>query len=111
MTAFLAVNLALRFLLELCALVASGYWGFRTGSGVSRFLLGIGAPVLLAMAWGMFGSPRAAITLSGPVKLLVELAVFGIAAVALAAAGRPTLAWIFSSLVLANRLSMSLWRQ
>jgi hypothetical protein len=26
-------NLALRFLLELCALVSLGYWGFKTASG------------------------------------------------------------------------------
>ena len=26
-----AANLALRFLLELCALGALGYWGFKTG--------------------------------------------------------------------------------
>ena len=27
-------NLALRYLLELCALGALGYWGFKTGGGL-----------------------------------------------------------------------------
>lgn len=36
-------NLALRFLLELCALIALAYWGFETGSGaIAKFALGIG---------------------------------------------------------------------
>jgi hypothetical protein len=43
-------NLALRFLLELCALVALGYWGFRTGSGLfAKIGLGIGVPLLTIM--------------------------------------------------------------
>jgi hypothetical protein len=31
MRLFKSVNLALRFLLELCALAALAYWGFQTG--------------------------------------------------------------------------------
>ena len=43
-------NLALRFLLELCALVALGYWGFKTGSGaIAKFALGIGTPLVAAV--------------------------------------------------------------
>jgi hypothetical protein len=50
-------NLALRFLLELCALAALGYWGFQTGRGpVMSAVLGIGAWLLTAagrpsLAW------------------------------------------------------------
>jgi hypothetical protein len=35
-------NLALRFLLELAALGAVGYWGWRTGSRLTRPLLASG---------------------------------------------------------------------
>jgi Protein of unknown function (DUF2568) len=39
-------NLPLRFLLELCALGALGYWGFKTGGAlVAKVGLGIGAPL------------------------------------------------------------------
>ena len=43
-------NLALRFLLELCALGALGYWGFKTGGGaVAKITLSIGAPLVAAV--------------------------------------------------------------
>ncbi len=35
-------NLALRFLLELCALGALGYWGFKTGGGLAA-KIGLGS--------------------------------------------------------------------
>ena len=52
-------NLALRLLPELCALGALGYWGFKTGGGsLARIGLGVGAPLVAAVAWGVFASPR-----------------------------------------------------
>ncbi|WP_422392202.1 YrdB family protein [Niallia oryzisoli] len=45
-----------------------------------KFFLGIGAPVLLAVIWGAFGSPKAKIKLSWPLHLFLELIVFGIPA-------------------------------
>lgn len=51
MSAVIAVNLGVRFLLELCELAALGYWGFQAGGGaLVRIGLGIGAPVLAAVA-------------------------------------------------------------
>ena len=48
-----SVNLALRFLLELCALGALGYWGFKTGSTTSSKIgLGLGVPLVAAVVWG-----------------------------------------------------------
>lgn len=54
-------SLLLRFLLELCALGALGYWGFKTGGGwITKFGLGIGAPLVTAVVWGTFlASPGA----------------------------------------------------
>lgn len=52
------LNLALRFLLELCLLAAVGYWGFKTQSGLlMKILFGIGLPVLIAVLWGTFLAP------------------------------------------------------
>ena len=43
-------NLGLRFLLELVALAALGYWGYRAGdTGLARVALAIGAPMALAI--------------------------------------------------------------
>src|SRR5689334_23481657 len=55
-----AANLGLRFLLELCMLAALGYWGFQAGDGpVLKIVLGLGAPLLAAVVWGLFIAPRA----------------------------------------------------
>jgi hypothetical protein len=86
----LAINMTLRFVLELCALGALGYWGFIAGAGtLGKMVLGLGAPILAAVLWGMFVAPKAAILLQDPAKLLVELVVFGAAAAGLFAAGQP----------------------
>jgi hypothetical protein len=107
-----SANVALRFLLELCALAALGYWGFKTGKGpIMKTVLGIGAPLLTAVVWATFGSPGASFPLSGPLHLIMELFVFGLPAVALYAAGRPALAGTFGLVVLINRLLMYVWGQ
>jgi hypothetical protein len=51
------LNLALRFLLEIGALVAIGYWGFSEHTGMWRFLLSIGLLMIAAIAWGTFAVP------------------------------------------------------
>ena len=107
-----AVNLALRFLLELGALGAWGYWGFQTGSGwAMKLLLGLGAPLLAAVVWGVFLAPASGTRLQGPLALLLEVVILGGAAVALAVAGRPALAVVFAVVTLINRLLMVLWGQ
>ena len=46
----MAINLTLRFILEICALVSLSYWGFQSGQGILMKLgLGIGAPLLIAI--------------------------------------------------------------
>jgi hypothetical protein len=82
------INLALRFLLELCALVALGYWGFKTGSrAITKIGLGIGAPLLVAVVWGTFLSPQALVQLPELLVLILQVLVFGSAAAALVATG------------------------
>ena len=44
------LNLALRFLLEIAALVAIGYWGFSQHAGIWRFVMGLGGPRRLDVA-------------------------------------------------------------
>jgi quinol-cytochrome oxidoreductase complex cytochrome b subunit len=68
-------NLAVRFLLELCALGGLGYWGFQTGRGLLLKLgLGIGMALLGAVVWAMFGSPKAPRPATGLMRLLLEVA-------------------------------------
>ena len=105
-------NLALRFLLELVAFGALGYWGLRAGDGpVQKAALGLGAPVLAALVWGLFVAPRARVSLPLAGRLAVELAVFGSGALALFHAGHPALAVALATLAAANRALIHLWRQ
>jgi hypothetical protein len=113
-------NLALRFVLELCALAALVYWGFHASqAALVKVALGIGLPFLAAAAWGTFRVPddpgRAPVAVPGKVRLLLELAFWGCATAALAAAGQVTLAWIFGVAVALNNALMPerlrrLWR-
>ncbi len=105
-------NLLLRFLLELCALGALGYWGFKTGSAtITKIALGVGAPLVAAVVWGMFVSPRAPVELPGLVVLLLQVLVFGAAAAALVASGHRTLAMAFGVIVVINAVLMYVWGQ
>ena len=80
------VNLAIRFLLELSALLAAGIWGWRQSGGWLRFVLAVGIPIILAAAWGTFAVPNdpsrsgaAPIAVHGILRLAIELAIFAFA--------------------------------
>lgn len=93
----MAVVLVIRFLLELCALAALGYWGFHVGDSLAtRLVLGLGAPTFAAVVWGAFVSPKARVALPPATRLAVELLVFATATLALAASGEQTLAVAFA---------------
>lgn len=85
------VNSMVAFLLEITVLVAVCYWGFHLQQGglPIRILAGVGAPVLMAVAWGIFGSPKAPVGLPGPLDAAFRILWFGIGALAFWAAGRP----------------------
>ncbi len=95
------LNLGLRFVLEIAALFAVGYWGFRLSNGLFiQLLAGIGLPVLLAVLWATFrvpgdgGAPIVAI--SGQLRLVLEAFFFGLALSALFASGQRELAVTFA---------------
>ena len=92
-------NLAVRFLvLELGALAIAAYWGYTTGDGVLRWVLAIGAPLLVAAAWGLFVSPKAKVDVPRPARFAIELTILGAAAAALASTGHEALAVGFAAL-------------
>ena len=101
-------NIALAFLLELCALVSLGYWGVSVGGGpFAKVALGVGAPLFAAVLWGLFAAPRAPVSVP-LVGLGVKLIVFGSAMVALYATGHRTLAIVFAVVVVTNGALMRL---
>ena len=110
MHALQAANLALRFVLELCALASVAYWGLETGRGATRWVLALGAALLVAVAWGLVVSPKARITLARPLRLLVELVIFALAVAALASTGQWTLAVVFALAVAVSSTVHYVWR-
>jgi len=99
------VNLGLSFLLELCLLAAFAYWGIHTGQGpVAKILLGVGAPLLAAIFWGLFMAPRARLPVHNPLYLIFKVILFGLAVIALVVAGRPSLAWALGVLFVINNI-------
>src|SRR3954452_15773413 len=91
-------NDVLRFFLELASLASLAYWGFSDFDGVVQWVIGQGAPLLVAVVWGRFMSPKASHPTVDPGRLLIEVAVFGSGVAALFAADAPVLAVIFAVL-------------
>jgi hypothetical protein len=83
------VNLALRFILEITALVVFAIWGWNKGSGWLGAVLAIGLPVFFATLWGVFAvkddpsrSGKTVVPTKGFARLLLEILFFGLAALA-----------------------------
>ena len=93
-----AANDGFRFLLEVAALLAVGYWGFQH-EGAAKWLLGIGSPFALAVVWVTCINPNGSLVPDDPWRLLLEIAVFGAAVAALVAAEKQGVANLLAALV------------
>jgi hypothetical protein len=106
------INLALRFILEIVALVSVGVWGWRFTDQWPPYILAIGIPVVLALVWGTFNVPNdpsrsggAPIAVSGRVRLGIEVGVFAIAAWALYDLGYTNISLIFVIAVIVHYIA------
>jgi Protein of unknown function (DUF2568) len=52
-------NDGLRFALEIALLTSLAYWGFSEQTGALQWVLGLGAPLVVAVVWGRFIAPKA----------------------------------------------------
>ncbi len=112
MKVFALANLALRFLLEVAVLVALGFWGFQaTNSTWLNVILGLGAPLLAGVFWGIFMAPSSARRTSGAAYIVLETIIFGLATVALVAAGQPVIAIAFAVVSVLNAAAVHLTAQ
>ena len=100
------VNLFVRFLLELAALLVTGIWGWKFGSEDFRIILALGLPMLIAAIWGVFAVPndpsrsgKAPVPVIGSVRLLIELAIFVLTIWALNELEFVKVSWLFGSTV------------
>lgn len=107
-----AVNLGVRFVLELAALTALAVWGWLVTDSVPvRLLLTFAAPLAAAFIWGRYVAPKSPRRLRDPLRLLVEVVVFGVATWGLATVGHPVLAVLLAAAYIGNVILMFRWRQ
>ena len=106
------LNLALRFMLELAALFAFARWGWIHSTGLLRYFLGLGLPLLAAVLWGTFAVPddpsrsgKAPVPIPGLMRLLLELVFFGFATWCFFATGLSVWGWILGVVTLLHYLA------
>lgn len=96
-------NAGLRFLLEVTTLLVMALWGYEMGtSTATRYALAIACPLVVAAIWGAFAAPKAQYRLADPWRFLLEMAVFGAAALALVELGWLSLGIVFAFLAVAS---------
>ncbi len=88
----MAIVLGLRFVCEMAALAAVAYWGQQAADGVAGIVLAAIAVAVVAVVWGVFLAPKRRLEVGLPARIVIELAVWVAAALALWSAGQTTLA-------------------
>ncbi len=104
----LRIALLLRFLLELALLAGAGVAAWRLTPDGWAWAAAALVPVLVAVLWGLFLSPRARVPLSAGLKLLIETVLFAGVALALAASGLTAAAVAGVAIWAADRLAIAL---
>jgi hypothetical protein len=105
------LNLLLRFLLEIIALVVTGMWGYHLSESWTGILWAILFPVIFATLWGVYAvredpgrSGKTVIPTPGIVRLLLELVLFGVATWMMIDLGYTVTGIIFGGVVLIHYL-------
>ena len=100
------LNLALRFVLELVALAGLALLGWTLGGEGWRLIPAIAIPVAAAAGWGTLRIPDdpgpAPIAVPGPVRLALEVVVFGGGVLGFVAAGHATAALVIGALMVGH---------
>jgi hypothetical protein len=102
-------NLAVRFVLELCAYASLAYWGVSRNAPVSeRTALAVFTPLAAMAVWSAWLAPKARRHLSESAALILELIVFGLAATALASSSSVTFGVLLGAAAAANAVLLRL---
>lgn len=101
------LNLALRFLLEVAAIVIMGLWGYHISGNVPGILFAILLPLGFALLWGIFAVPndpsrsgKTVVPTPGIIRLILELFLFAAAAWMIRDLGYRPAWWIFGGITL-----------
>ena len=105
------LNLALRFLLEVAAIIAMGLWGYNNSGNMSGILLAILLNLGFALLWGIFAVPndpsrsgKTVVPTPGIIRLILELSLLTAATWMLRDLDYSNVWWIFGSIVLVHYL-------
>ena len=92
------LNLGLRAVMETGVVAGLAYWGYQTGSGsIAKVALAVGAPVLGFGFWGAVDFHQAG-RAAEPLRLVQELVITGLVALAVWSAGQPLLGLLLAVL-------------
>ena len=101
------VNLVIRFILEVGAVLSFGIWGFRLSAIWTQYLFVILLPLMFALIWGVFAvkndpsrSGKTVVSTSGLIRLIIELGLFGAATWMMFDLDFVILGWIYGAVVL-----------
>lgn len=97
-------NDILRFVLEVVAIATLGIWGFVAWPFPLNIVIGIGAPLVAVVLWGLFRSPEAVFKIDVYGKTIIEVLVMGAAAFAWWNLGGPIVAVVFGAVAVVSGL-------
>jgi hypothetical protein len=91
-------NLSLRAIMEMGIVLGLGYWGFHMGESISwKLIFAVAAPLIGFGFWGAVDFHQIG-RLAEVVRLLQELVISGLAALALYVAGQRAMGWVLATL-------------
>jgi len=103
-------NLTLRFMVEMAAYAALGYWGASNPSPlIIRLALASLTPLAAMVLWSLLLAPKARWRLRDPSAIVSELVVFAGAAVALGLAGPVRMDEAFLAVAVINTILVRLF--
>lgn len=78
----------LMFILEMAAYISVAWWAFQmSDSTVTGVFLALAAIAVMGLVWALFCAPQAPYPIYGTPRILVEVAWFGVAVLALVLSG------------------------
>jgi len=105
MSALRAVNLGVRFFLEMAALASFAYWGGTLpASSLIRIAAAVALPLVVAIFWGLFVSPKARIATGRLGRAGLGLIVFLAGALAVFDRGHGSMAQVFAAVAIVSSL-------
>ena len=99
-------NLAIRFVLELAALIAAAVTGSQLGAPPFGVIGGLVGGVGFAVLWGLFIAPRARFPQTPRFRLIVGTIVMELGALGLIAVGELTIGAVLAAVILANAVAL-----